>query len=51
MDAIIAEMKSLGVVRCGATHCTGERQINLIRDKFGDGFLELGVGNTIIINP
>lgn len=51
MAAIIAEMKSLGVVRCGATHCTGERQIKLIRDRFGDGFFELGVGNTVIINP
>lgn len=51
MDAIIAEMKSLGVVKCGATHCTGDRQIDIIRDKFGDGFVELGVGNTLVINP
>ncbi len=51
MNDIIAGMKSLGVVKCGATHCTGERQINLIREKFGDGFVELGVGNTVIINP
>jgi len=51
MDAIIAAMKSLGVVKCGATHCTGERQIKRIREKFGDGFVELGVGNTLVINP
>ena len=51
MDTIIAAMKSLGVVMCGATHCTGERQINLIREKFGDGFVELGAGNIVVINP
>jgi metal-dependent hydrolase (beta-lactamase superfamily II) len=50
MDAIIAEMKTIGLVKCGATHCTGDRQIKVIREKFGDGFVELGVGNTIVIN-
>jgi 7,8-dihydropterin-6-yl-methyl-4-(beta-D-ribofuranosyl)aminobenzene 5'-phosphate synthase len=50
MDQIISEMKALGVVKCGATHCTGEKQIQLIRDAFGVNFVELGVGNSIVIN-
>jgi 7,8-dihydropterin-6-yl-methyl-4-(beta-D-ribofuranosyl)aminobenzene 5'-phosphate synthase len=50
MDTIISEMKDIGVVKCGATHCTGDRQIQMIREAYGDGYFELGVGNTIVIN-
>jgi 7,8-dihydropterin-6-yl-methyl-4-(beta-D-ribofuranosyl)aminobenzene 5'-phosphate synthase len=50
MEEIIAEMKSLGVEKCGATHCTGDRQIKLIKEAFGDGYFELGVGNILTID-
>jgi 7,8-dihydropterin-6-yl-methyl-4-(beta-D-ribofuranosyl)aminobenzene 5'-phosphate synthase len=50
MDSIIAELKSIGVVKCGATHCTGKKQIQLIRNAFGENFVELGAGNSIFIN-
>ena len=50
MNSIISEMKVLGVVKCGATHCTGEKQIKMFKDAFGENYFELGVGNTIIIN-
>jgi 7,8-dihydropterin-6-yl-methyl-4-(beta-D-ribofuranosyl)aminobenzene 5'-phosphate synthase len=50
MKNIIEELKSLGVVKCGATHCTGEAQTKMIKEAFGPNFIELGVGNTIIIN-
>lgn len=50
MEEIIAEMKSLGVARCGATHCTGDRQIRLIKEAFGENYFELGAGNTITIS-
>jgi 7,8-dihydropterin-6-yl-methyl-4-(beta-D-ribofuranosyl)aminobenzene 5'-phosphate synthase len=50
MDEIISEMKALGVVRCGATHCTGEKQIEMFRKAFGDNYFELGVGNRIVFN-
>jgi len=49
MDEIISQMKSLGVVKCGATHCTGDKQINMFRDAFGENYFELGVGNEIMI--
>jgi len=48
-ENIIAEMKALGVVKCGASHCTGEKQIKMFKDSFGADFVELGVGNSIVI--
>jgi 7,8-dihydropterin-6-yl-methyl-4-(beta-D-ribofuranosyl)aminobenzene 5'-phosphate synthase len=50
MEAIISGMKSLGVVKCGATHCTGVTQIKMIKEAYGENYFELGVGNTIVIN-
>ena len=50
MEEIITGMKSLGVVRCGATHCTGEMQIGMFREAFGENYFELGAGNKIIFN-
>ena len=50
MDAIISGMKALGIVKCGATHCTGDRQIKMFRDAFGENYFELGAGNIIVIN-
>ena len=50
IDKIIAEMKELGVQKCGATHCTGEKQIGWFREAFGENFVEMGVGNKIIFN-
>jgi 7,8-dihydropterin-6-yl-methyl-4-(beta-D-ribofuranosyl)aminobenzene 5'-phosphate synthase len=49
MNKILSEMKTLGVVKCGATHCTGEKQIQMFREAFGENYFELGVGNTITI--
>ncbi len=42
MNKIIDDMKALGVVKCGATHCTGEKQTQMIREAFGANFFELG---------
>lgn len=50
VENIIAEIKTLGVVKCGATHCTGDKQIKMLKDSFGANFIELGVGNSIVIN-
>lgn len=50
MKEIISELKSLGINKCGATHCTGEKQIKLIKDAFGADYVEMGVGNSIVIN-
>ena len=50
MESIIAEMKALGVVKCGASHCTGVKQIEMFKDAFGKNFIGLGVGNSIVFN-
>ena len=50
INDIIKEMKDLGIVKCGASHCTGDKQIKMFRDSFGSDFIELGVGNSIMIN-
>lgn len=50
MNRIISGIKALGVVKCGATHCTGDKQIKMFRDSFGENYFELGAGNIIVIN-
>jgi 7,8-dihydropterin-6-yl-methyl-4-(beta-D-ribofuranosyl)aminobenzene 5'-phosphate synthase len=50
MNTIITELKAMGVEKCGATHCTGDAQIKMVREAFGENYFELGAGNTIIIN-
>jgi lysophospholipase L1-like esterase len=47
VKGIIAEFKALGVKRVGATHCTGEKQIALIREAYGADFVPLGVGRVL----
>jgi 7,8-dihydropterin-6-yl-methyl-4-(beta-D-ribofuranosyl)aminobenzene 5'-phosphate synthase len=49
METIISEMKSIGLEKCGASHCTGEKQIEMFRMAFGDNYMALGTGNEIII--
>lgn len=46
---VVAELKSLGVQKIGATHCTGEKAIALFKEAFGDGCVELGVGRALEI--
>lgn len=47
VEAIIAEFKSLGVERCGATHCTGDRPIALFKKAFGANYVPMGTGRVI----
>ncbi len=44
---IIQGFKTLGVEKCGATHCTGDRQIALFEEAFGENYVSMGVGKTI----
>ena len=47
MNEIIDQMKKLGVQKCGATHCTGEQQIQMFKKAFGDDYITMGVGRVI----
>lgn len=44
---IIARFKELGVKKCGATHCTGESQIEMFREAYGDDFVPMGAGKVL----
>ena len=47
VNEIIKQMKELGVQKCGASHCTGVRQIQMFKKKFGDNYVAMGVGRVI----
>lgn len=49
VDAIIESFSRSGVVRCGATHCTGEKQIAWFMDRYKDNYVPMGVGRVISI--
>ena len=44
---IIDEFKELGVIKVGATHCTGDRAIQLFKDAYADHFVSMGVGKVL----
>lgn len=47
---IIEKFSDLGVKKCGATHCTGDRQIQLFRKAYGDNYVPMGTGKIIKVN-
>jgi 7,8-dihydropterin-6-yl-methyl-4-(beta-D-ribofuranosyl)aminobenzene 5'-phosphate synthase len=47
VDAIIKAFKDLGVQKCGATHCTGDRAIQQFKDAYGDDYVEIGSGRVL----
>jgi 7,8-dihydropterin-6-yl-methyl-4-(beta-D-ribofuranosyl)aminobenzene 5'-phosphate synthase len=47
MRDILAAFDALGVESCGATHCTGDKQIAQIKAHFGDRFVPMGTGRVI----
>lgn len=53
-DEVVAEIvktfQDLGVEKCGATHCTGDRAIAQFRKAFGENFLEMGTGKILEIS-
>jgi len=49
VERTVSEMKSLGVKKCSASHCTGEKTIAIIKEAFGENFIAAGTGKTIII--
>ncbi|MBN1351637.1 MBL fold metallo-hydrolase [candidate division KSB1 bacterium] len=47
INAIIEEFKHLGVVQCGATHCTGDLPISLFKRAYGENYIEMGTGKIL----
>ncbi|MCP5103503.1 MAG: MBL fold metallo-hydrolase [bacterium] len=47
LKTIIAQLKELGVVKVGATHCTGDPAIKLFKEAFGKNYVSMGVGKVL----
>ncbi len=46
---IITRFEEIGVRKCGATHCTGEQQIEWFKQAFGENFVGMGSGRSLRI--
>ena len=46
---IINAFRKLGVLKVGATHCTGDRAIELFKEAYSQNFVRLGTGKVIEI--
>lgn len=47
--AIVEGFKRMGIKRVGACHCTGGRAISLFKQRFKEGFIDIGAGLIIEI--
>ena len=50
LNEIIQEFKSLGIKKCGATHCTGDKAIAMFKEAYGENYEQMGVGKVIEIS-
>ncbi|MBN2000121.1 MBL fold metallo-hydrolase [candidate division KSB1 bacterium] len=50
VEKIIKKFQNMGVFNCGATHCTGDRVIDMFKKAYGDHYVEMGAGRVIQIN-
>ncbi|NIM57387.1 MAG: MBL fold metallo-hydrolase [Candidatus Aminicenantes bacterium] len=50
VNQIISQFKELGVRKVGATHCTGDKAIELFKKAFKENFVQMGVGKVIKIS-
>ena len=46
---VIKEFKNLGVLKVGATHCTGDKAIELFKKAYGKNYIQMGVGRVLKI--
>ena len=47
IHGIIERFQEAGVRKCGATHCTGEQQVEWFSQVYGENFVAMGVGRVI----
>ncbi len=50
LEMIIRHFKEIGVEKCGATHCTGDRAIELFKKAYGENYVPMGTGKILEIN-
>lgn len=49
LSPIVQQLRKLGVKNLGASHCTGEKAIALLKKDFGKSYVTLGAGKVIFI--
>ena len=49
VNLTVDKLKQMGVEKVGPAHCIGEEAIQLLREKYANNFVPLGVGATIKI--
>jgi 7,8-dihydropterin-6-yl-methyl-4-(beta-D-ribofuranosyl)aminobenzene 5'-phosphate synthase len=49
VEGIIRSFQEIGVAKCGATHCTGDRPIALFKKAFGNNYVPMGTGRILEI--
>lgn len=48
IQSIIQQLRQLGVQKVGASHCTGDRPIELFKQEYREDFVPIGVGRVSI---
>ena len=49
VQKIIQSFEELGVEKCGATHCTGDKAIDMFKKAFGENYIPMGTGKVFEI--
>jgi 7,8-dihydropterin-6-yl-methyl-4-(beta-D-ribofuranosyl)aminobenzene 5'-phosphate synthase len=49
VEEIINRFREMKVEKCGATHCTGDRQIDLFKKAYGEDYIPMGTGRILVI--
>lgn len=50
LQEIIRNFKEIGVMKCGATHCTGDKAIGLFKEAYGENYIPMGTGKVLEIS-
>ncbi len=50
LEEIIRNFKEIGVEKCGATHCTGDKAIGMFKKAFGENYVPMGTGRVFEVN-
>ncbi len=49
INGVLEEFEQFGVERIAPTHCTGNKAINIIEREYGNGFLQFGAGEEVVL--
>lgn len=50
INELVRRFRELGVKKCGATHCTGDKAIRMFRQAFGKDYIDIGSGRVLKVS-